>query len=1414
MFYKRLGAIVVLLVSMAMGAGYPELRHISTDWESINFEMSGTMLIEEELRTQEGTFTRLSFPGSAPSVEEGLPELPVFRRYVEIPFGAEPVIVIEDIEYREIPVDFTVYPRQPAYLKIEGYEPPFAFDSDFYISDSYTFQEAALAFHAGIARDYNLAIVEIHPVDFNPGTGMLRIISSLKLRIDLPGADQAETYRRKERLSTHYWREVMDCRVENPGFYRPLYVPPTDIGFLMIGSDGTADTLQKYARWKSRKGFKVEAVDESTAGTTTTAIKNFIQNRYDSGDPPPQFVVIVGDEDYVPTYSGSYSSGAPTDLNYAKLDGTDIYPDVFMGRWSITTYAQLDNLMDRNMEYERWELGGGTDWTLGACLPSTDDSYWHELAEATQQYIADTWFDPIGYTDIDLIQAAYGGTGSQVLAAINDGRMIVNYTGHGMTTYWDAPSVSQANVRNLTNANEYPFVISNACLTGKFDVDECFAETWIRQTDKAALAFMGASNNTMWNEDDAFARRMYDSTFVADYYFIGGMQHKGLWAVAQDYPSRRNYYFEIYHVFGDPSIALWFTPPEAMSVSHPATSTPAGGSFSVTVNDGAPLEDALVCVTNDDDIHMAQYTNASGVVNFTVPSASPGDTLYVTVTAYNHIPYFGFAIVNGNGPLLAYNTHSVDDPAGDGDDIPDCGESIDIYVNVTNTGTETAYSVYGNLSTTDPRATVIASSRPYGTIASGTSRTNSTPFTVTLAGDIEDQQEIEFDFAMSDADTTWDATFTISVRAPDLMVGSHYVAGGDGDSYAEPGERIELFVQGGNTSVEYADNVEGILSESDPYITIVDHTADYGDIDPASTEYPATAFVLDISGGCPTPYYANLNVTLNESRGHSTTESIILLIGNAGYGDDVEGGDLGYTESGPFISTRRACSGDHSWYFGRPDIFCYRDTFEYELITPSIMAPPNPTLNFSHYYEIEEGYDSAFVYISTDGGSSWDQMAGYNGRSAGWLLERIDLSGYVAEGSSFHLRFLLDTDPGLHCEGWFVDDIYVTSEENGYIGGRDVYPMAGTDLCDYTFRIGYESPSGITPSYARVYVNGTPYSMSLASGSASAGAIYETTQSFAAGGYAHYFEFNVGGDIVRFPTSGMLDGPFVNGSPYITYNIGYSNGGFTHSAATYDDWEWGVPSSGPSSASVPVGTRVWATELSGDYSDSADAHLITPEINLSGIIHPYIGWWHWYLFQPYNSYGYHDGGNIKISVDGGEPFIVYPQLGYDNELSQWNRLNSYQPAYAAENNGNFWQFECIDLSPWTGSTVQLYFDFGSSSVTTESGWYINNVYVMAAISAGLTDPPNAIPDELFLHSYPNPFNPEALIEVDVPRAGQAKLAIFDTKGRMIQILHSGNLTAGGHIFSWRPGQSQPNGIYFARLEMEGHTGFTKMVLLK
>ncbi|MCB0036474.1 MAG: immune inhibitor A, partial [Anaerolineales bacterium] len=132
-------------------------------------------------------------------------------------------------------------------------------------------------------------------------------------------------------------------------------------------------------------------------------------------------------------------------------------------------------------------------------------------------------------------------------------------------------------------------------------------------------------------------------------------------------------------------------------------------------------------------------------------------------------------------------------------------------------------------------------------------------------------------------------------------------------------------------------------------------------------------------------------------------------------------------------------SGERMWLAQRANYSQMQLTREFDLT-----AVESATLFYDVYYDIEAGYDFAYVTLSTDDGQTWASLetphmqskaAGddpsdsaltntfYTDLSGQWLTETVDLSAYA--GQHIHLRFEYVTDPILNFGGLAIDNILI-----------------------------------------------------------------------------------------------------------------------------------------------------------------------------------------------------------------------------------------------------------------------------------------------------------------------------------------------------------------------------------------------------
>ncbi|MCK4544788.1 hypothetical protein KAU43_04560, partial [candidate division WOR-3 bacterium] len=447
---------------------------------------------------------------------------------------------------------------------------------------------------------------------------------------------------------------------------------------------------------------------------------------------PPTFVTLIGDVNVINTYPGIWASqysdyAQATDLHYVRTDGTDIYPDMGIARISVSSLSEANEYVSKVINYEKFQFTS-TDWLGRALFIASNDHA--SMLEGTHRYCMTTWLDPAGITS-DSVWSSTGGSTADILSSINNGVVWVNYSGHGNVTYWDDPSFTASNISSLTNQDKYPFVVSNACLTGSFNSSTCFAESWIRNTGKGAIGHLGASNYSYWDEDDVFEPNLYEA-FFDSMNFSTSMQlniAKMLLADSLGETPNVKYYFEEYNIIGEPSVDLWMGIPSTMVISHNGTLPIGSSSYTVNVN----IDNALVSLYYNDTLYGSSYSSGGQAVVTLSPSPDHTFDMLLTVTRHGYEPYFDtISVISPSGPFVVYLSSTIDDASGNNNGQINPGETIDLSVYLKNVGVAGATNVNAVLSTTDPDVIVNTDSSNYGNIAAGDSALSITDYDFTV----------------------------------------------------------------------------------------------------------------------------------------------------------------------------------------------------------------------------------------------------------------------------------------------------------------------------------------------------------------------------------------------------------------------------------------------------------------------------------------------------------------------------------------------------------------------------------------------------------------------------------------------------------------------------------------------------------
>ncbi|MBD3383430.1 hypothetical protein GF407_00765 [candidate division KSB1 bacterium] len=305
-----------------------------------------------------------------------------------------------------------------------------------------------------------------------------------------------------------------------------------------------------------------------------TAIRHFLQFACSNWQSPaPRYLSILGDAswdpknlsgpnsrtNYIPSYGNPVS-----DVWFALLDGEeDLLPDLAVGRIPAQTPAQAEAYIEKLQEYEQ---SPSSSWKkhftfiTGGFNRIEQTAFMQQAEQLTSKYI-DT--SPVNGTVTFINKQSQGyieGEHRQdILNAVNNGTVWLNFTGHAGSRTWDL-MFHEPDVYELGNAPRYPFITSMTCHTGRFaePLQESFAEIFIHSPQKGAIAFMGTSGWGYSSEDHLFMEELYPLVLQDSLRVLGEAITRAKAELWKQFGSTRHIRNSIlqYALIGDPATRL------------------------------------------------------------------------------------------------------------------------------------------------------------------------------------------------------------------------------------------------------------------------------------------------------------------------------------------------------------------------------------------------------------------------------------------------------------------------------------------------------------------------------------------------------------------------------------------------------------------------------------------------------------------------------------------------------------------------------------------------------------------------------------------------------------------------------------------------------------------------------------------
>jgi len=355
-----------------------------------------------------------------------------------------------------------------------------------------------------IMRTVRGQAVVFQPIQYNPIQRTLRVYTHIKVNIQQNGVSQINPLTRRpanggsrefeNMYAAHFINYTRNNRYEQLDEQGPM---------LVICYGDFMESMQPFVDYKNYKGLPTEMVDVAEIGSSDE-IEAFVETKY--YEDGIAFVLLVGDIDQIPSprYSEGAGSNSPSDPSYGFMAGDDYYPEMMVGRFSAENTTHVETMVNRTINYEM-NPDPTADWYKKGSGFASDQGPGDD-GEMDFEHLDNIRDDLLGYT-YTVVDQVYdpSGTVEEGEAYVNEGRSIVNYTGHGSNSGWgNGCPMNNTNVNGLTNTNKLPFIWSVACVNGEFHIGTCFAETWLRATDSdgeptGAIAVLMSTVNQSWS---------------------------------------------------------------------------------------------------------------------------------------------------------------------------------------------------------------------------------------------------------------------------------------------------------------------------------------------------------------------------------------------------------------------------------------------------------------------------------------------------------------------------------------------------------------------------------------------------------------------------------------------------------------------------------------------------------------------------------------------------------------------------------------------------------------------------------------------------------------------------------------------------------------------------------------------------
>lgn len=626
---------------------------------------------QKNISTPYGDAVKIALDKGTAILEKGAPDLPKLAFSIIVPNNKKSTIAVLENEFVEFKNIFVAPSKGKIYRNEQPDLIPFTMSAHYSKNEFYPGKVANLN-HPFILRDYKGQSIHINPVQYNPIKKTLRVYAHLKIKITYDEISSENNIPKEEHIShvVEEFDHIYANQFLNYKTTSALYSPLSQQGsMLIICPANYLPEISPYNKWKQMKGIKTYLVNTDTliGGVNENSIYNLVQEYYQTHQIA--YVTIVGDHANIPAMLGLNKIPnlmGPSDNAYGYMTTGDHYPEIMVGRISGETKEEIATQVNRTLMYEKtpnttsnWvqnQVGMSSDQG-----PGDDNQYDYEhicdiLDSNKNNY---HYVNNKGYFDGDQTgcnDALGSPAPGDLINEFNTGFGLLNYCGHGSMASFTTSGFGISDIPSLqNNTGKWPFIFSTACVNGNFMFQTCLAESLLRAKDttagnpQGAIAALMSTINQSWDppmqgqdEMNAILRGARINNKKSTF---GALVANGNMSVMENYNSSSNpqdgdEIADTWTIFGDPSVEVRTKHEGVLTCSHSGWIQQNSTDLYLSCNvDGATIG------LYYKGAYWGSKTVFGGVAHLTFDALTDLDSLLITATKQNYVPYLGNSMV-------------------------------------------------------------------------------------------------------------------------------------------------------------------------------------------------------------------------------------------------------------------------------------------------------------------------------------------------------------------------------------------------------------------------------------------------------------------------------------------------------------------------------------------------------------------------------------------------------------------------------------------------------------------------------------------------------------------------------------------------------------------------------------------------